>query len=214
MDLCHLDQVGFAPTAPTTYSWGAVGQRLVVPYEAPQGRRVNAMGAYFTHGPLAGAFPFVSFASLPKSRAKQPRKTEAERAADHGLTPEELGSIDAEVFLAFLWTLAGRPATAPAESWRRERPLIIVLDNYSVHQSTRVKEEAERLRAANIQLFYLPSYSPELSKIEPIWQDVKYREMPTRSYTNLGELKRAVDRALAAKAVTLRDAAHLFPRTA
>jgi len=172
------------------------------------------MGAYFTHGPLTGAFPFVSFASLPKSRAKQPRKTEAERAADHGLLPEEVGGLDAEGFLAFLWTIAGRPAAEASESWRRDRPLVIVLDNYSVHKSTRVKEEVERLRAANIELFYLPSYSPELSKIEPIWQDVKYREMQTRSYTDLGALKRAVDRALAAKAIMLREAAPLLHRTA
>jgi transposase-like protein len=38
---------------PTTYSWFPQGQRLRVPYQAPQGRRVNAVGAYFTHGPDA-----------------------------------------------------------------------------------------------------------------------------------------------------------------
>jgi hypothetical protein len=105
LDLCHVDQAGFAPALPTSYSWSPVGQRLAVPYEAPQGRRVNATGGYFSHGPLADIFSFVTFASLPRSRAKQTRKSAAERAADQGLRPEEVGRIDSDVFLDSLWTL-------------------------------------------------------------------------------------------------------------
>jgi transposase len=182
-----------------------VGQRLTVPYEAPQGRRVNVLGLYFSHGPLAGEFQFVSYASLPKPKSKQPRQSLAERAAVHGLLAEEVGRIDSDVFLAFVWTVAGRPPDAPA-GWRRERPLVIVLDNYQVHKSTQVKEERPRLAAANIELFYLPPYCPELSGIEPIWQDVKYNELPERSYAQAGGLKRAVDTALARKAIRLRQA--------
>lgn len=213
MDLCHVDQAGFAPTAPTSYSWGLVGQRVTVPYEAPQGRRVHAIGGYFSHGPLAGTFSFLTFASLPHSRAKQPRKSAAERAADHGLVPEEVGVIDTAVFLGFLWLLAGRPADAPLH-WRRERPLTIVIDNYSVHRSARVQAEAVRLAAADVHLCYLPSYCPELSRIEPIWQDAKHREMPVRSYASLGHLKRAVEEALAREAIQLRQTTQLLNRPA
>src|SRR5262245_57342089 len=46
IDVADLDEVGFAPTLPTSYSWYPVGERLKVPYEAPQGRRVNALGLY------------------------------------------------------------------------------------------------------------------------------------------------------------------------
>ena len=31
IDLCHLDEAGFALTLPTTYSWYPQGQRLRVP---------------------------------------------------------------------------------------------------------------------------------------------------------------------------------------
>ena len=202
--MAHIDEAGFAPTQPTGSSWGPVGCPLLVPYEAPQGRRVNAIGAHFTHGPCAGEFQFASFASLPESRAKQPAPL-AERAAAHGLTAEAVGKIDSEVLLAFLWTVAGRSADAPA-GWRRERPLWYVLDNYSVHKSERVREEALRLAAAGIHLFYLPAYSPELSRMEPVWQDVKYQGLPIRSFDRLGALKRAVDVALARKAIDLRAA--------
>ena len=204
MDVAHVDEAGFAPTQPTNSSWGPVGCPLRVPYEAPQGRRVNAIGAYFTHGPWAGEFQYVSYASLPKSQAKQPPPV-AEQAAKHGLTAEEVGKIDSEVLLAFLWTVAGRPVEAP-EGWQRERPLWYVLDNYSVHKSDRVREEAPRLAAAGIHLFYLSAYSPELSRMEPVWQDVKYQGLPVRSYDQLGGLKRAVDISLATKAVELRAA--------
>jgi hypothetical protein len=186
-----------------------VGQRVRVPYEAPQGRRVNAIGGYFSHGPQAGTFSFLTFAALPRSRAKQPRKSAGERASDHGLTAAEVGVIDSEVFLAFAWMLAGRPAEAPA-GWRRQRPLHLVVDNYSVHKSDRVKEELPRLASAGVHLFYLPPYSPELSEIEPIWQDVKYRLLPVRSHSQLGALKGAVDRGLAAQAVELRETRHLL----
>lgn len=124
-------------TLPVCRSWFPVGARLAVPYEAPQGRRVNAIGAHFTHGPAAGRFAYQTWAALPKSRAKQPRKTPAEVAAAHGLPLDEVGPIDSERFLAFVWHLAGRAADAPA-GWRRERPLMVVLDNYSVHTSQTV----------------------------------------------------------------------------
>ena len=79
-------------------------------------------------------------------------------------------------------------------------PLVIVLDNYSVHKSQAVKAAVPVLEAANVFLFYLPAYSPELSEIEPIWRSVKGHGMPYRSQTVLGQMKQAVDEALAAKA--------------
>jgi transposase len=44
--LYYLDECGFAPTLPTGYSWTLPGRRKFVPYEAPRGRRVNALAAY------------------------------------------------------------------------------------------------------------------------------------------------------------------------
>ena len=189
-------------TLPTCYSWFPIGQVLRIPYEAPQGRRVNAIGAYFSHGPQAGRFEFETYASLPKSKAKKQRKTPEQIAAAHDLTPEEVGPIDSGRFLGFVWRIAGRPATAP-QDWKRERPLYIALDNYSVHTSQPVQEAIPVLEAANVFFFYLPSYSPELSDIEPIWKAVKHHEIPVRSHSKIKDLKVAVDTALARKAEAL-----------
>lgn len=202
IDVCYLDEAGFAMTQPTTSSWYFMKERLVIPYEAPQGRRLNVIGAYFSHGPWAGRFEFASLASLPKSRAKAPRMTLEELAEKHGLTLFEVGTLDADYFLSFVWKIADRPVDGAAD-WKRARPLYVVLDNYSVHKGEVVRSALEALERANIHLFYLPSYSPELSKIEPIWRAVKYREMTTRSYTELGTLKKGVDDALTRKAEKL-----------
>jgi hypothetical protein len=166
---------------------------------------VNAIGAYFSHGPQTGDFQFESYASLPKSKAKKRRKSLSEQAAAHGLQPDEVGALNSDRFLAFVWRIAGRsePTTA---GWRRERPLIVVLDNYSVHHSEVVRLAVPALNAANICLFYLPAYCPELSEIEPLWQDVKHRELVVRTHRQLGDLKQAVDAGLARKAIKLRHA--------
>jgi hypothetical protein len=151
---------------------------------------------------MAGRFLFETYAALPKSRAKKPRKTPEQIAADHGLTPAEVGPIDSERLLAFVWRVAGRTAIY-AEGWKRERPLYIVLDNYSVHTGQAVQEAISALEAANVFFFYLPSYSPELSDIEPIWNAVKHHEMPVRSHAQVKDLKSAVDEALTHKAEAL-----------
>jgi DDE superfamily endonuclease len=209
--------VGFAPTLPTNYSWSPVGERLYVPYEAPQGRRINGIGAYFSHGVRAGQLTWVTYASLPKSTAQTPRTSPAERAAVHGLRAEEVGPIDGERLVQFIWRVAGRPSVYP-EGWQRERPLVIVLDNYSVHKSQAVKAALSALERAGITLFYLPSYSPELSAIEPIWQAVKHQELRQRSYRLLAALKQAVEQALERKAAALlvahQKTVHSLPRVA
>jgi transposase/tRNA A-37 threonylcarbamoyl transferase component Bud32 len=58
--LFYLDECGFSPSLPTSYSWCLPGQRKRVKHEYPQGRRVNALAAYQAHGPLPwlDALPF------------------------------------------------------------------------------------------------------------------------------------------------------------
>lgn len=180
-----------------------MGERLAVPYEAAEGRQLNVIGAYFTHGPQAGAFQYECVAKLPKRGSK--RISLEERAERHGLRPEDVGTIDSTRFLGFVGKIAGRPAVSSAD-WRRERPLVIVLDNYSVHKSQLVQAEIAALAAAGIFFFYLPSYSPELSGMEPVWHAVKYHELWERSHRVLGAFKQTLEKTLARKAAALKTA--------
>lgn len=86
IDLWFLDQSGFCPTLPTGYGWGWLGRRLVVPYEAPQGRRVNVVGALAPYDP-----------GDPRLVYETRRKVE--------------GRYDAAAHLAFVRRLAGEAAS-------------------------------------------------------------------------------------------------------
>ncbi|MBU4548095.1 MAG: transposase [Euryarchaeota archaeon] len=52
----------------------------------------------------------------------------------------------------------------------KEKVLNIILDNYSTHKAVLVKKVAEIL---NINLIYLPEYSPDLNPIEDVWRVIK-----------------------------------------
>jgi hypothetical protein len=170
VDLHFLDESGFAPTLPTTYTWARVTVRARVPYEAPERRRVNVLGAW---APL-GSRPRFAYTS-------------------------RTGKLDSAAFLAFVWQTVGGMVTPLGEvppGFHRARRCVIVLDNYSVHHSQAVKAAGPGLTAAGIELFYLPPYSPELNRIEGLWRHVKHEELPTRSYPTAQALQAAVDHAL------------------
>jgi hypothetical protein len=198
IDVCHLHEAGVAMPLPTSYSWFPIGQRLRVPYHAPEGRRVNAIGAHFTHGSDAGHCAYPTWAALPTRRAKQQRTNLHELARAHARSVDDVGTIDSE-------RVAGRPQDAPA-GWKRARPFMIVLDTDAVHKRQTVVAAQPAVLAANVQLVYVPAYCPDLSAMEPVWNDVKQHRMPTRSFTRVVDLKRAVDNALDQKAQQLQQA--------
>jgi hypothetical protein len=179
-DLWYLDESGFAPTLPTGYTWARRGTRALVWDEPPRGRRLNVLGALAPYG----ATPDLVWTAPP-------------------------GKIDSAVVLDFLWrAVAGLPAPPdqlPA-GYRRPRPCIVVLDNASAHTSTAVTAVRPLLAAAGVTLYYLPPYSPELNRIEEVWRQIKYQELPVRSYRTLADLRAAVERALQTHAASLHDA--------
>jgi putative transposase len=180
IELYYMDEAGFAPTLPMGYTWAREGVRAIVPYEAPEGRRVNVIGAL---APL-GAHPRLAYVS----------RTTSFKGGD---------------VLEFIWHDVGQMTTPVGEvpdGYKRSRPCAVVLDNYSPHHGGQIKEQLSALEAAGIWLFYLPPYSPELNLIEPMWRHIKHEDMPIRSYTTAEELKGAVDMALDKRIVALRVA--------
>jgi transposase len=189
IDLWYLDQAGFAPTLPTGYTWARVGVRKLVRYEAPERRRVNVVGAL---APEAPGGPRLVFESRRRDQ----------------------GSYDALAHLRFVReVVAGLPADVPPD-YRRFRPCVIVLDNYAVHHSRVVSAELPTLQAQGIEFYFLPSYSPELNAIESLWRQVKYQDLPDRSYTTSVALQTAVDGALAKRTRTHYHAHADLPRSA
>src|SRR5262249_23755303 len=61
--LVSLDECGFAPSQPVSYTWVRKHERKRVPDENPEGRRVNALAALVTGGDT----PALSWVATPGS---------------------------------------------------------------------------------------------------------------------------------------------------
>jgi transposase len=72
-------------------------------------------------------------------------------------------------------------------------PISIFMDNakYQV-----CKAVTERAAALNIELMFLPSYSPNLNLIERLWKWVKKDCLNCEYYSKFGEFKAAIDNSL------------------
>ncbi len=110
---------------------------------------------------------------------------------------------------AFDWIGSPRAFTDPdLVAFLLERPpcpvpLVIVLDNASLHRSQAVRAALPRLWARGIYFFFLPAYSPELNAIERCFRTIKHDELPARVYTPLTALEAAVDEAYTRYEATL-----------
>jgi len=72
----------------------------------------------------------------------------------------------------------------------------IVLDNATVHHSTSFHEKINEWKALNIDIFYLPTYSPHLNIIETLWRKIKYEWLKPKDYENLETLEAAIDNVI------------------
>jgi putative transposase len=80
---------------------------------------------------------------------------------------------------------------------RTDVPLVLVLDNASLHRNAALRQALPDLRKHNVYFYYLPAYSPELNAIEPVFRTVKYLDLPERYYASAAALDAAVDAAFA-----------------
>jgi transposase len=101
------------------------------------------------------------------------------------------------------WDWIGKPRAFAAEDlihFLLERPpcpvpLVIVLDNASLHRSQAVRAALPRLWARGISFSFLPAYSPELNAIERRFRVLKHDDLSDRVYTPFAALEAAVDAA-------------------
>lgn len=99
--------------------------------------------------------------------AKNTTKYSCKVAGSYSLTPNGVND------LFFMENSKKETIVECLKSLREKNPIgviVLIIDNFSSHRSTLVKEEAAKL---NIELCYLPAYSPQLQPIEKIWKDIK-----------------------------------------
>lgn len=83
------------------------------------------------------------------------------------------GSMTSALLLEFLVDMAGKYTL----------PVTLVVDNASTHRSKEVSQAMKTLELQGIELYFLPPYSPELNRIEKLWQQMKYVWMSVKSRT-------------------------------
>lgn len=81
-------------------------------------------------------------------------------------------------------------------------PMTLILDNARYQKCQMVCAEAEQL---DIELLYLPPYSPNLNIIERLWKHVKQSCLKNTYYENFGTFREAIDSEIEKVNSTLRD---------
>jgi len=59
---------------------------------------------------------------------------------------------------------------------------VIVVDKASIHTSDIMQDQFLEWKHRQIEIFYLPSYSPQLNLIEILWRFIKYEWLPLSAY--------------------------------
>jgi len=101
---------------------------------------------------------------------------------------QRLGHRTARVSMAAAWcqgkvlsplTFQGICDSVLIEAWFEQHLIkalrpgqVVILDNASFHRATRLREI---LATVGCSLLFLPPYSPDLNKIEPLWNTIKLR---------------------------------------
>lgn len=68
----------------------------------------------------------------------------------------------------------------------REKKIIVILDNSSIHISRKIKKYLSETK--DVQLFFLPKYSPQYNPIERFWLWLKQKVYGFRSFIDIEEI--------------------------
>jgi transposase len=73
---------------------------------------------------------------------------------------------------------------------------VIVVDQASIHTSDAVYDKLDEWQQRNIEIFQLPSYSPQLNLIEILWRFIKYEWIEISAYRSWQSLVQYVEKVL------------------
>lgn len=73
---------------------------------------------------------------------------------------------------------------------------VIVVDQASIHTSAAMTDKFDEWQQRNIEIFQLPSYSPQLNLIEILWRFIKYEWIEVSAYQSWHSLVKYVEKVL------------------
>jgi transposase len=72
----------------------------------------------------------------------------------------------------------------------------LVLDNSSIHQNNLFWNKENEWKEKEVEIFFLPSYSPHLNLIEILWRFIKYEWLESTAYESFSTLVHAVEKII------------------
>jgi transposase len=75
-----------------------------------------------------------------------------------------------------------------------DKVTLLVLDNASIHVSKTFRAACQRWEERGLLVWYLPTYSPHLNRIERLWLRTKYSWLKAADYTSMKTLQEALKR--------------------
>lgn len=72
----------------------------------------------------------------------------------------------------------------------------IVIDNAPMHTSSEFEDKIDEWSQLGLTIYRLPTYSPELNKIEMLWQKIKYEWLSWECYKSEASLREGLDEVL------------------
>ncbi len=73
---------------------------------------------------------------------------------------------------------------------------VLAIDNASIHTSQAFKDKIPEWKTKNLEIFYLPKYSPELNLIEILWRFIKYEWIEFSAYKSWEDLVQYVEKTI------------------
>jgi transposase len=97
-----------------------------------------------------------------------------------------VGNIDSEVVIKFLDKF----------SEKLSQPTVVVMDQASIHTSDKIIEKLTEWQQKNLEIFWLPTYSPKQNLIELLWKFIKYEWIEVGAYENWNSLLKYLKKVL------------------
>jgi len=155
--------------------------------EAKQGKRTVLFvdAAHFVMGAFLGmVWCFVRLLLPSASGRKRHNVLGAYDPITHeAITVTNDTYINQNVFCEFLDKIANAYASSG-------RPITLILDNARYQKSQSVANKAKEL---NIELLYLPPYSPNLNLIERLWRFVKKQVLYSKHYDRFDTFRNSIN---------------------
>lgn len=73
---------------------------------------------------------------------------------------------------------------------------VLIMDNSSIHQNSFLWDKEKEWSKKGLDIFFLPTYSPQLNIIEILWRFIKYQWLEIDAYESYSALVEAVEKIL------------------